>query len=476
MKKIILLLTIIINYFIFDLFPQSLSTQLNKITEEQFFDTSTIAISVYDLTARKSLYKKNDKLLLHPASNMKILTSSTALLFLSPNYEFKTSLYYSREIRDSILYGDIFIEGGFDPDFTDKDLDTFITIIKSQGIKKINGNIFADISNKDSLYWGNGWMWDDDPSTDAPYLSSLNINDNAITVVIETSKNFSTQIQNPIIRLEPNTNFVKIKNLIEITNSENTDIEITRDFLNHSNEIIIKGNFNFNSNSKLIRERLNVTNPHLYFLTLFKEKIIDNNIYVQGIIDTLTTPQDAHLLFTFGRKYSDVIKNLNKESDNLSAEMILYALSHSFFDKSASAENGIKMIDSLISLCKLNPKNYRIVDGSGVSHYNLVSAELIIEVLKYFYYKNPILYKILYDSFPNAGVDGTLERRMRETSAFNNVHAKTGTLSGVSSLSGYLTTKNNHHFAFSILIQNQIKNSRATEYQNKICEILSDYK
>lgn len=474
MKKIILLLTIIINYFIIDLFPQNLSTQLNKITEEQFFDTSTIAISVYDLTAKKSLYKKNDKLLLHPASNMKILTSSTALLFLSPNYEFTTSLYYSGKIRDSILYGDIFIEGGFDPDFTDKDLDTFITIIKSQGIKKINGNIFADISNKDSLYWGNGWMWDDDPSTDAPYLSSLNINDNAITVIIETSKNSSSQTQNPIVRLEPNTNFVKLKNLIEITNSEKTNIEITRDFLNHSNEIIIKGKLN--SNSNLIQERLNVINPHLYFLTLFKEKLIKNNIYVSGVLDTLTKEQNANLLFSFGRKYSDVIKNLNKESDNLSAEMSLYALSHNFFGKPATAKNGIKLIDSLISFCKLNPKNYKIVDGSGVSHYNLVSTELLIETLKYFYYKYPKLYKILYESFPIAGIDGTLERRMRETSAFNNVHAKTGTLSGVSSLSGYLTSKNDHQIAFSILIQNQIKNSRATEYQNRICEILANYK
>lgn len=474
MKKIILLLTIIINYFIIDLFPQNLSTQLNKITEEQFFDTSTIAISVYDLTAKKSLYKKNDKLLLHPASNMKILTSSTALLFLSPNYEFTTSIYYSGEIRDSILYGDIFIEGGFDPDFTDKDLDTFITIIKSQGIKKINGNIFADISNKDSLYWGNGWMWDDDPSTDAPYLSSLNINDNAITVIIETSKNSSSQTQNPIVRLEPNTNFVKLKNLIEITNSEKTNIEITRDFLNHSNEIIIKGKLN--SNSNLIQERLNVINPHLYFLTLFKEKLIKNNIYVSGVLDTLTKEQNANLLFSFGRKYSDVIKNLNKESDNLSAEMSLYALSHNFFGKPATAKNGIKLIDSLISFCKLNPKNYKIVDGSGVSHYNLVSTELLIETLKYFYYKYPKLYKILYESFPIAGIDGTLERRMRETSAFNNVHAKTGTLSGVSSLSGYLTSKNDHQIAFSILIQNQIKNSRATEYQNRICEILANYK
>ncbi len=466
MKKILFLLSIIFNFLIIDLFSQGLSTQLNQIVNEPFFDTSAIAISVYDLTSKKSLYKKNDKLLLHPASNMKILTSSTALLFLGPNYEFKTSLYYSGEVKDSILYGDIYFEGGFDPDFASIDLDTFVTTLKSFGIKQINGNIFGDISKKDSLYWGNGWMWDDDPSTDAPYLSSLNINDNAITVIVQFTKGELIERQNLTISLEPNTKFFNVKNLLEVSNNENSKIKITRDFFNHSNEIIITGKIN--SNSKSIKERINVVNPHLYFLTLFKEKLIENNIQVQGIIDTLTVPQNANLILTFGRKYFDVINNLNKESDNLSAEMSLYALSYEFFGKPASAENGIKMIDSLISFCKLKSKNYRIVDGSGVSHYNLVSAELLIEVLKYFYYKYPKLYKILYESFPVAGIDGTLERRMKGTLADNNVHAKTGTLSGVSSLSGYLSSKNNHLIAFSILIQNQIKNSRAIEYQNKI--------
>ena len=101
---------------------------------------------------------------------------------------------------------------------------------------------------------------------------------------------------------------------------------------------------------------------------------------------------------------------------------------------------------------------------------------MIVKILKYVFNQKPELYEILYNSFPIAGVDGTLEYRMKNTSAEKNVHAKTGTLSGVSTLSGYLTTKNNHTIAFSILMQNYVGSStKAKEFQDEICKILSNY-
>jgi D-alanyl-D-alanine carboxypeptidase/D-alanyl-D-alanine-endopeptidase (penicillin-binding protein 4) len=96
-------------------------------------------------------------------------------------------------------------------------------------------------------------------------------------------------------------------------------------------------------------------------------------------------------------------------------------------------------------------------------------------LLKYFYQNQPILYTFLYDSFPIAGVDGTLENRMKNSSTENNVHAKTGTLTGVSTLSGYLTTKENHVLAFSILMQNYVgSSSKAKDLQDEICKILTE--
>jgi len=157
--------------------------------------------------------------------------------------------------------------------------------------------------------------------------------------------------------------------------------------------------------------------------------------------------------------------------------MTLLALAEKYFGKPANAKNGISVIEKMIELIGLSPSDYRIVDGSGVSHYNVVTTELLSTLLKYFYNKRPELYEILYNSFPIAGIDGTLENRMRNTLAENNVHAKTGTITGVSTLSGYVTTKIKHTLAFSIMIQNYVgSSSKAKEFQDQICKILAELK
>ncbi len=214
--------------------------------------------------------------------------------------------------------------------------------------------------------------------------------------------------------------------------------------------------------------------PAKYFLTVFSEVLDSNNIKLIGNIGIEKLPEQIILLNSFSRKYSDIIDNLNKTSDNLSAEMTLLALAEKFYGKPANAKNGIKVIDKMIELVGLKPEEYRLVDGSGVSHYNVVTAELLSAILKYFYVERPELYTILYNSFPIAGVDGTLENRMRNTLAEKNVHAKTGTITGVSTLSGYVTSKKNHTLAFSIMIQNYVGSStKAKEFQDQICKILA---
>ena len=162
---------------------KQIQSKIDKLYKDKFFESSLAAVDIYDLSKKKVLYQKNNKLLIHPASNMKILTSAAGLKFLGKEHEFKTSLYHEGEIVDSVLYGHLYVVGGCDPDFTSNDLEVLAQSIKDLDIKKITGNIYGDVSMKDSLFWGSGWMWDDDPSTDAPYMSSLNINDNAVTII-----------------------------------------------------------------------------------------------------------------------------------------------------------------------------------------------------------------------------------------------------------------------------------------------------
>ncbi len=462
--KRILILSII---FFISSYPQSLKSKLDNVLKDKFFESCLVSIQVEDLTANKTLYSKHEKILLRPASNMKIISSAAGLLYLGPDYEFITSLYYDGYVSNDTLNGNIYVVGGCDPDFVTQDLYSFVDAIKSLNVSVINGNIFGDVSFKDSLYWGKGWMWDDDPSFDAPYLSALNINNNCVEVFVQQSE----YIEKPTVTLIPGTKYLTVNN--ESSFEVDEKFQISRNWIEKKNEVVVKGKFPISN--RYVRQFVNVLEPAEYFLTLFSEVLDSNNIKTLGRSGLQVLPVESKHLYSFKRKYSDIIDNLNKTSDNLSAEMTLYALAKEYSDKPATADSGIQFINLLIDTIGLNHEDYRLVDGSGVSHYNNVSAELLVSILKYFYDEQPELYEILYNSFPVAGIDGTLEYRMRKTVAENNVHAKTGTLTGVSSLSGYLTSKKNHTIAFSIMMQNYVgSSSKAKGFQDEICRILCE--
>lgn len=445
----------------------TLADRVDSLFYSDFFKASQAGISVYDLTENKPLYKHKEKLLLRPASNQKILTTAAAYLFLGKDYNFKTSVYHTGEIKDSVCQGDVYFIGGFDPDFTAQNLDSVVKEIKRFGINKINGNLYADVSAMDSLFWGEGWMWNDDPEPYEAYLTPLCINKNSIQVISSVKESGKPAE----IELLPPTKYLQIQNSTSVIDSGKKTLFVTRDWLNRKNTILANGNLT--KTSRPDTTAVNVFNPTNYFLTLARESFERNGISFSGKIDTLTLRGEAIEIFTFKRSIQNVIRRTNKVSDNLSAEMVLRALGLKF-GKPSSADKGIKFVDSLISLAGLNPKNYRIADGSGLSYYNLVSPELLCEVLKFYYYQ-PDLYERLFNSFPVSGIDGTLSNRMKNGSAFKRVHAKTGTISGVSSLSGYIESKNNHLIVFSILIQNFVgPSSQARKIQDKICEIISE--
>jgi D-alanyl-D-alanine carboxypeptidase/D-alanyl-D-alanine-endopeptidase (penicillin-binding protein 4) len=469
MKKLLLLLLIIQNAVLAQDVKFTVADELEYLLRNPFFKSCQIGVDVYNISKKEIVFRHNEKLLIKPASNMKILTSSAALYFLGPEYKYTTRIKYDGEINDSVLNGDVYFIGGFDPDFTSEDLDTMIMQLKEEGINKITGNIYADVSNMDSLFWGQGWMWDDDPSYNFPYMTPLVINDVSMYVTLEPSA-----IGQPAkINTIPESKYFKYSNKIETVDNDTTELLISRDWINRSDSLILEGGVFVGAEPDTIMVNLKNTND--YFLFLVKEALEKNKIEFDGNCGISITPENANVIVEKERLFSEVILNLNKASDNLSTEMTLRAMAYQKYGKYASAKKGIKLIDSLITEVGLNPETYRLVDGSGVSHYNLVSVELLNEVLVYMNLYHPELFELLYESFPIAGVDGTLKYRMREGSAFYNVHAKTGTLSGASSLSGYLNNKNGDLLSFSISTQNYVGSSRkARSFQDQICEILSN--
>ena len=470
----------LISLFLFNasLFSQAsvkqLEVDINKIIDDPFFESSVISIDIFNLTDNLPLYKKNNKLLLHPASNMKILTTFAGLLYLSTSYQFETKVFHTGMISSDTLYGDIFVVGGFDPDFTTDDLGIFIAELENLGVKFIAGNLFADLSAKDSLYWGNGWMWDDEPDPSAPYLHALNINDNSIEVFVSATESDSF----PSVKLIPETEYIQVENNAKTISSGKNDFNITRNWVERENNIIIIGKVR---SGKVIdeeknTEKISLLEPGKYFLTLFKEQLQQKGINLNGTIGFNKLPENSNHLSSVFRSIDTVLVNMNKESDNLSAEMILYALALNDSGAPASAENGIETFKRMIELIGLNADNYSFADGSGISRYNLISTELIIKLFKYFFSTNTDLFNKFYYTLPIAGLDGTLEKRMLNTLAEGNLRAKTGTLNGVTTLSGFVNDASGDLIAFSIFIQNYTdKNSTARKFIDRICELLAAY-
>lgn len=197
-----------------------------------------------------------------------------------------------------------------------------------------------------------------------------------------------------------------------------------------------------------------------------------------GITDSITrysaTPPDTvmTLLAQSAHTLTDIMERMMKKSDNLHAEALFYHLAaYQCKHPYAPAEEGAKAIRQQIGQLGFKKKSYRIADGSGVSLYNYLSPEILIALLRYAY-QHPYIYRPLYRSLPIAGVDGTLQHRMKNTAAYRNVRAKTGTLTGISSLAGYARTPNGHTLAFAIINQNILRARGIRQWQDRFCHEL----
>lgn len=151
--------------------PQNIQYRLDSLLQSSIFETSMVGMIVYDLTADSILYKVNERQALRPASTMKAITAITALDRLGGSHQFRTQLYYTGEVQDSTLYGDLYCVGGFDPAFNSDDMRAFVESVQQMGVDTIRGRIVADRTMKDGDLFGEGWCWDDDN----PKISPLSL-------------------------------------------------------------------------------------------------------------------------------------------------------------------------------------------------------------------------------------------------------------------------------------------------------------
>lgn len=443
---------------------------------QPYFDTASVSVSLINLSTGAEVFSLREKALHRPASNMKLLTSCAGLLFLGKDYTFYRYSGIDKYDTASGSAGSLYFRGGFDPEVTSSELLGFASDSAlmqqwtGKPIKKITGNIIADLTEYGGEIYGNGWMWDDDFSTDQPALSAFTVDKNCITVALR----YNDSLKAVEIKTTPETGYLKITSSVQP--GEKTSFRITRLNDNPAGESILLSGF-VAGNNKWYRETFPLQNPPLYYVTLLKEGFIKAGIPVAGKAQVINEPANYEVEITHSTPFKQVLNRLNKASDNLNAEMTLLALARKV-DRFTPAvpERGLLLVDSLITLSSYKSGGYRAVDGSGVSHYNMVSAKMLTDILKYMYYAHPAEYEMLAESLPVAGTDGTLKGRMKGTPAENNVRAKTGTLSAVSSLSGYMKDKNGDLYCFSVMMENfPGSSSIARKYQDEFCVMVTSF-
>ena len=207
---------------------------------------------------------------------------------------------------------------------------------------------------------------------------------------------------------------------------------------------------------------------HDNFVERFAAKLHEAGIVVEANLGTATKPGDAFCICHRFHTMDQVLLKMLKESDNLYAESMFYQTAASSGNRPASARHARAIVKRLVQKLGFDPNAYTFADGSGLSLYNYVSAELEVAFLRYAFRNNNILLH-LKPSLPIAATDGTLRSRMHGSFTNGNVYAKTGTLTGVSTLAGYCTAANGHHLAFAIMNQGLRHTRNGRAFQDRVC-------
>ncbi len=286
------------------------------------------------------------------------------------------------------------------------------------------------------------------------FISPLMLNSNTIMVEVMPA---STPGTPPLVLLDPPTAYTPVENTaMTIADSVIDPLRVSRNWMGRSNTITVRGQVPLTGRTR--RDQFSVWRPELYAGTVFAERLQKYGILTNRVlVDSL--PGDHDPLFTFEHRIDTVLTFLNKVSDNLSAEALLKTFAARRHGTPGSARAGISLVYEFLAQAGIDTMAIAIADGSGLSRYNLTSTATIIRLLQRMY-ADTLLFPTFYRTLPIAGVDGTIGRRMQGTPAQGNLRAKTGTLSGVTALSGYVQTKDGEWLAFSIMMHNYAGSSR----------------
>ncbi len=404
-------------------FENPISTAIKKA---DISDSALISVSIREVSTGKTAFEQNSKAPMTAASIQKVVTLLPSLNTLGTDYEFKTQLYKN---KDNNLY----IKLGADPYFTTTDLKNMVRTLNNYKIYAPKA-IYIDDSILDSNEWGEGWQWDDDLNPLIPKFGSYNMDKNLLTIsicptTIGAPADISTNVFYP-------TAFIN-----NITTSAKNNIKLERK--NYISPDVINADGTVATDTNI---QIPVNYPRRYFILRLEELLRKQKISYYGDYTRLKLPKNIYILAETKHPMSQAIVDILKNSNNMVAETVFKLAGGKYSKEMGSTEASIEMFNDYYKSLGINTDKIKIVDGSGVSKNNLITADFMTEVLS----KTAQNGKLgVYDYLAQPG-EGTLADRMLYFK--DNLRAKTGTLSSVSSIAGYLKAKNGKTYAFCIII------------------------
>jgi D-alanyl-D-alanine carboxypeptidase/D-alanyl-D-alanine-endopeptidase (penicillin-binding protein 4) len=407
------------------------------------------------------LYSHNATKLMMPASTMKVVTLAAVAEKLGWDYTFTTRVFTTGKISDGILHGDLIVAGSGDPSIDDWDgaatqlFADWATQLKAAGIRSISGRIIGDDNLFDDDGFGFGWSWDDMAKSFSASVSALQFNEGSVQLKIAPGSAIGSRAAVTVV---PEFSGLTINNRLT-TGPAGGFPAVVRRRLPGSSRLEIRGSLPLRT--RPFSETASVENPTLYFVTALRRALVAGGIEVHGPavdIDDLDSPPTrnaaAPLLTYQSPPLSMLATTMMKLSQNLYAETLLKTIGIDSNDHpTGTAQGGLAVIRSVLEGWNIDPAGLIQADGSGLSRYNYITPETMVAILTHIG-RDPRLKGMFEATLPVAGRDGTLENRMRGTAADGNARIKTGSLTNVRAMAGYVRTADGDTLAFTLIANN----------------------
>jgi D-alanyl-D-alanine carboxypeptidase/D-alanyl-D-alanine-endopeptidase (penicillin-binding protein 4) len=417
-----------------------------------------------------TLYQHNAMRVFMPASTLKLFTGAAAISYLGPNFVFPTQLLTNAQgLQNGVLPGDLYVKFTGDPQLSVQDLDALISTLSRQGIRQIRGNLVIDDTDMDRINWGPGWMWDDQNLCYAAPATAIVLNRNCFGFNIAPAHQAGELAQVHI-----NQTLANISIINQLITRTAYTWQCPMDLRSVGNNTYALSGC-IGPRHPPMSLAVAVNDPHLAGKDMVMGLLNRHGIVIAGQTLYGKAPNNLRILAQHdSQPLSVLVTRMLKKSDDLIADLLFKKVGGTYFNTTGNWSNGALAVRSLLGpRAGIDFNKLVLVDGAGLSRYNWISPLALAKLLNYAYHSMPNN-TLFYQALPISGVDGTLRYRMGGAMQ-GHVHAKTGTMHGISGLAGYVQTFNHQTLTFAILVNGFVGN-QATYHmlEDRICQFLAE--